>query len=113
MRNKITVDPDKSLYDQKLSVIVFGCRTDRLNEWQMDELADKIVDLENELTEVKANNVEVAMTSCNKYLMNNGLSYFSNMANVRNASRMMAGFMNSLRVINDPVDHHADSSESA
>lgn len=49
MRNHIEIDKEKSIYDQGLSVMLFAQRTDRLNEWQMDEVADKAADLENEI----------------------------------------------------------------
>ncbi len=49
MRNEITVDLEKSVFSQALSVIIFGSRADRLNEWQMDEIADKAADLEKEI----------------------------------------------------------------
>ena len=43
MRNNIVVNPDKGIYEQGLSVIIFAQRTDRLNEWQMEfTLASRI-----------------------------------------------------------------------
>ena len=54
MRNHIEVDREKSIFSQPLSVILFACRTDRFNEWQMDEVADKAADQEKELESLRA-----------------------------------------------------------
>ena len=54
MRNRIEVDREKSLFSQRLSVIIFGKRTDRLDEWSMDELADISADQEKRSDELKA-----------------------------------------------------------
>jgi len=56
MRNHIEVDREKSIYDQGLAVQIFASRTDRLNEWQMDEIADIADDLQQQLASANAEN---------------------------------------------------------
>lgn len=57
MRNhNIKIDKDKSVYSQGLAVILYATRTDRPNEWQMDEHADMARDLELNFDKLQAEN---------------------------------------------------------
>jgi hypothetical protein len=54
MRNEIDIDQNKPLFSQALSVILIGKRTDRPDEWSMDELADIAADNEKHIAELTA-----------------------------------------------------------